>query len=68
MRLRKAYFVVIVLTISAPLYAYLDPGTGSYVISVIIAGIISAGALIKIYWRKITGLISGKSATSEEEE
>jgi hypothetical protein len=36
-----------------PTWAYLDPGTGSYVIQVIIGGIVAGGAVIKMYWKKI---------------
>jgi hypothetical protein len=34
-------------------YAYLDPGTGSYIFQLIIAGIVGAAFLVKIYWKKI---------------
>ncbi len=37
---------------SAPL-AYLDPGTGSYVIQLLIAGLMGAAFLVKLYWGKI---------------
>ena len=34
-------------------YAYLDPGTGSYVFQLLIAGLVGLGFLIKVYWSKI---------------
>ena len=39
---------------SKPAFAYLDPGTGSYVVQVIIGAILAASVTIKIYWKKIT--------------
>ena len=44
----------------APLntHAYLDPGTGSYIIQVLIASAVSVLFLTKIYWRKVTFVIS----------
>jgi hypothetical protein len=34
-------------------YAYLDPGTGSYVFQLLIAGAVGLGFLVKVYWNKI---------------
>ena len=36
-----------------PAYAYLDPGTGSMIIQMAIAGILSLSFTIKMYWYKI---------------
>tara|TARA_B100001996_G_C18187075_1_gene410615 strand:+ start:195 stop:422 length:228 start_codon:yes stop_codon:yes gene_type:complete len=40
-------------------YAYLDPGTGSVILTAIIAAIATAGATITHYWRKIKMKIKG---------
>ena len=34
-------------------YAYLDPGTGSYIFQLAIAILIGGSFAIKLYWRKI---------------
>ena len=34
-------------------YAYLDPGTGSYILQLAIALLLGGSFAIKIYWRKI---------------
>jgi len=34
-------------------YAYLDPGTGSYIFQLAIAVLIGGSFAIKLYWRKI---------------
>jgi hypothetical protein len=39
-------------------YAYLDPGTGSYVLQMVIAGIVSGLFAIKMFWRKIVEFFS----------
>jgi hypothetical protein len=36
---------------------YLDPGTGSVVIQVLIAVVVGAAAAVKLYWTKISGLL-----------
>jgi hypothetical protein len=33
--------------------AYLDPGTGSYVVQVVIAALVGSGFALKIFWRRI---------------
>jgi len=34
-------------------FAYLDPGTGSYIIQVIIALVVGAAFSIKMFWKRI---------------
>lgn len=34
-------------------FAYIDPGTGSVVIQMIIGGLVGAGIAIKVFWFKI---------------
>ena len=48
-------------------HAYLDPGSGSFLIQLLIAGLVGAGFLIKAYWKKIKGLFN-RSATKNEED
>ena len=33
--------------------AYIDPGTGSYILQMVIAGIVGAGFAIKLFWKQI---------------
>ncbi len=47
--------------------AYLDPGSGSFLIQLLIAGIAGAGILIKIYWKKIKALLS-RSASKKDND
>lgn len=37
--------------------AYLDPGTGSYIIQLVIAGLLGVSFTIKLYWKRIRGFI-----------
>ena len=43
-----------------PAFAYIDPGSGSAIISVVIGLLVAIGATIKTYWYKILKLF-GKS-------
>ena len=47
--------------------AYLDPGSGSFLVQLLIAGLVGAGFIIKAYWKKIKGLFN-RSASKEEDD
>jgi len=55
-----------------PTYAYLDPGTGSYLFQLVIAGLLGGLFFIKTIIRKIKGIFkrdsSRKAATTENDE
>ena len=42
-------------------YAYIDPGSGSLIIQVIIGALVGAGITIKVYWYKFKEKILGIS-------
>ncbi len=41
------------IAISSPAYAYVDPGTGSYVLQILTAGVLAAAFLVKSSWNNI---------------
>ena len=45
--------------------AYLDPGSGSIIIQVLIAGIMAAGIVVKVFWKKIKAIFN---RTPQQEE
>ena len=57
----------VVLSHNPASLAYIDPGSGSAIISAIVGVFVAAGLAIKTYWYKIVGLFSSKK-TSEENE
>lgn len=46
-------------------HAYVDPGTGSYVIQLIIAALAGIAFAVKIYWGRIKGLFSKSSSEGQ---
>lgn len=57
----RSLFVVAVLVAAlgmaaAPAYAYLDPGTGSYVFQMAVAALVSAGFVVRAYWHRLRSL------------
>jgi len=51
-------FILVLIFINDIAYGYLDPGSGSLIIQVLIAGLIGLSYTIKVYWRKIVYYLS----------
>jgi hypothetical protein len=50
-------------------YLYLDPGSGSFLIQLLLAVLLGAGVAIRMYWSKIKTMFGGnKSAPAESIE
>jgi len=47
-------------------YAYLDPGSGSYIFQLLIASIVGLAFVIKVYWRRLMGFLKGLFSRNEE--
>ena len=47
------FVVAVLLLMSVPAHAYLDPGTGSYVLQIVIGVVLSAAFAVKVFWIRI---------------
>ncbi len=56
---------LLILASTREAYAYIDPGTGSYVIQLIIAGLVGVGFAVKVYWGRIKSFFS-RSPSGEQ--
>lgn len=54
--------------ISLPASAYIDPGSGSAIISAIIGFFVAAGLAIKTYWYKLKSLFGGKKQEAPDQD
>jgi hypothetical protein len=52
------------LAIASPAEAYLDPGTGSMLLSAVIGVAAAVGLAVKMFWYRLLGLIRGKARGS----
>jgi len=54
-RLLRISFLAVLLSLTFPSfsYAYLDPGTGSYIFQLLIAGLFGLLFVLKIYWNRV---------------
>lgn len=63
-----AVFLLLFQSYSA--HAYIDPGIGSFVFQMLIAGLVGASFLIKVFWGQIKGFFNkyllGRSADEDE--
>ena len=41
------------VAVPKPVYAYIDPGTGSLVIQAVLVAVLTVGATVKIFWHQI---------------
>jgi hypothetical protein len=48
--------VLFVSSVTGNVQAYLDPGTGSMAIQIVLAAVVGALATIKVYWARIRSL------------
>jgi len=54
------------LLISQNAHAYIDAGTGSYVIQIILAAAVGGIYTIKIYWKKLIGFFRSSSKDNDD--
>ena len=64
--------ILLFMMVSAePAFAYLDPGSGSYLVQIIIAGLVGVGFFVKSFWvtiKNVIGKLIKKFPKSEDEE
>ena len=67
---RFTFLVVLVMPwLAAPktAFAYLDPGTGSILLQIIIGGVAGLGVVAKLYWHRLRGLFGLNKKEPQEE-
>jgi hypothetical protein len=52
--------LVACLSIASPAHAYLDPGTGSMLLSAVIGVAAAVGLALKLFWYRLVGFVRGK--------
>ena len=71
MYLMKIHYwaLALLLLASAPsAFAYLDPGTGSMLLRVILGGIAAVGVALKLFWHKIRIALGMSKKPAAEDE
>jgi hypothetical protein len=68
--MKKLLLCIVMLYVSlfspAQSHAYLDPGSGSMVLQLLLGGLAGLAVLLKIFWRKLTGLFGSGRVKSHD--
>ena len=69
MKTHKIIFPVMFFLILLPArsYAYIDPGTGSFVVQMLIAAVLGAFFALKMYWQRLRTFFSKLLAKKMED-
>jgi len=68
MNIWRCLIVVLMVLATEPAFAYLDPGTGSMLLQVILGGVAAVAVAIKLFWYKIRAAVGlGKKSSAEDE-
>jgi hypothetical protein len=62
------FTAILLLGLPLATEAYIDPGTGSFIIQTIVAGVFSAGVVIKMYWQKIMAYFGKEKIQPDQKE
>ncbi len=62
-RRRVALAVAALLLLTESAHAYLDPGSGSYLLQLLLAGVLGLGVALKLYWRRLKALFTSRHKT-----
>ena len=49
--------LVLVLAGAAPAYAYLDPGSGSMMVQLLLGGVAGAVVIVRLYWARLLTML-----------
>ena len=64
----RIIITALILLFMTDTQAYLDPGTGSMLLQVILGGVAAVGVAVKLYWHKLRVAFGmGKKEESEDE-
>lgn len=68
-RSRIAWFIVVFLFVSLiaipSAYAYIDPGTGSFIFQLIVGGLLAAGVVFRSFWRRVWHLLTRRKLSDK---
>lgn len=59
---------IVVLCLSPDAHGYIDPSTGSYILQILLAGLLGALFTLKIFWRNFKGFFGRLFAKSGKED
>lgn len=64
----RIFTTILLLFIFSDAVAYLDPGTGSMLLQVILGGVAAVAVAIKLYWHKLRAALGMAKKEETEDE
>lgn len=58
----------VLLFLTRPAHAYLDPGSGSMVLQLLLGGVAAVGVVIKLFWHRILNIFGIRKEESSNSE
>jgi hypothetical protein len=62
------FAMILYLAFPPSAHAYLDPGTGSFIFQLLIAGLAGVAFLVKVYWNKIMRFVSRRDTSEDQDQ
>jgi hypothetical protein len=66
--MRKSFYIILLAfwaALEAPVDAYLDPGSGSMLLQVLLGGFAAVGVIAKLYWHRVTSVFRRKDSPED---
>ena len=67
-RIYTGFALLLCAVLPATAFAYLDPGTGSMLLQVVLGGIAAVGVALKLFWYRIIAFLGFKKKPANEDE
>jgi hypothetical protein len=61
-------FVGVLMASEAPAHAYIDPGTGSYLLQLAIGSILGGLFVLRMYWKRVTAPFRRKRTDEDAQD
>jgi len=58
--------ILIHLDLSQSAHAYLDPGTGSMLLQLVLGGVAGAAVVVRLYWARVKGFFSHQNKKKDK--
>ncbi len=58
----------VVLFLERPVHAYVDPGSGSMFLQLLLGGVAGIGVILKLYWRRMAGWFGRRSTRDADQQ
>lgn len=60
--------LTIISLLISPVFAYIDPGSGSAIMSAVIGFFVALGMAVKTYWYRIKGIFTSRKSRNENND